>query len=489
MVFSSNVFLFLFLPAFLAAYYLSPERWRAWVIVAGSYAFYAWWRVDFLLLFAAVTVFNYAVGLRIAAHGARTAGARRWLIVGVAADLAVLACFKYANFGVDSLNTLLVAGGLEPLTWAQILLPIGISFYIFESISYVADVYRGDTPPARNFVDFACFVSLFPHLIAGPVFRYKDLADQFVARTHTVDKFAEGAVRFMQGFVKKVFIADSIAPLVAAGFGLENPTTADAWVTVMAYTAQLYFDFSGYSDMAIGLGLMMGFRFVENFNQPYLSQSITEFWRRWHMSLSAWLRDYLYIALGGNRGGTGKTYRNLFLTMLLGGLWHGANWTFVLWGAWHGAILAVERALGVRVAAGAEPAAFRPHRWALTFLLVVLGWVMFRADSVGDALALYTAMFSFDGAGLSGAYASGITRLQIATLALAFVVMAVRGWQVRRGAGPTPAAAPGDPLPAAAPHVAAGLSPVAALVWLPLFALSVLKLSAQSYSPFLYFQF
>lgn len=489
MVFSSNVFLFLFLPLFLATYYLSPERFRAWVIVAGSYAFYAWWRVDFLLLFAVVTLFNYAVGLRIAAHGARTAGARRWLVLGVAADLAVLGWFKYANFGVDSLNALFVAGGLEPLAWAQILLPIGISFYIFESISYVADVYRGDTPPARSFVDFACFVSLFPHLIAGPVFRYKDLADQFVSRTHTVDKFAEGAVRFMQGFVKKVFIADSIAPLVASGFSLQDPTTADAWVTVLAYTAQLYFDFSGYSDMAIGLGLMMGFRFVENFNQPYLSQSITEFWRRWHMSLSAWLRDYLYIALGGNRGGTARTYRNLFLTMLLGGLWHGANWTFVIWGAWHGAILAVERALGVRVPAGAQPGTFRPHRWALTFLFVILGWVMFRAASVGDAMTLYAAMFAFDGAGLSDAYAADITRLQIATLALAFVVIAVRGWQVRTQRTPAPQAVGGETLPAAAPHAVAGVSPLAAAIWLPLFALSVLKLSAQSYSPFLYFQF
>jgi len=482
-VFSSNAFLFLFLPLFLAAYYLCPQRGRAWVIVAGSYAFYAWWRVDFLLLFAAVTLWNYAVGQRIAAHGARSGGARAWLIAGVAADLAVLGCFKYANFGVDSLNALLAAGGLEPLAWAPILLPIGISFYVFESISYIADVYRGDTRPARSFADFACFVSLFPHLIAGPVFRYKDLADQFASRTHTVDKFAEGAVRFMQGFVKKVFIADSIAPLVASGFALQDPSTLDAWIAVLAYTAQLYFDFSGYSDMAIGLGLMMGFRFVENFDQPYVSQSITEFWRRWHMSLSAWLRDYLYIALGGNRGGRLATYRNLFLTMLLGGLWHGANWTFVLWGAWHGALLATERALGVRVAPGTQPAAFRPHRWALTFLLVVLGWVLFRAESVGAAGTLYAAMFRFDGLSLSEAYAAGVTRLQVATLALAFAVIAVRGYQSRNW---------GQALnlhPADAHSGARTIKSLSPIVVVGLFALSVLKLSAQSYSPFLYFQF
>jgi alginate O-acetyltransferase complex protein AlgI len=207
------------------------------------------------------------------------------------------------------------------------------------------------------------------------------------------------------------------------------------------------------------------------------------------MSLSAWLRDYLYIALGGNRGGTLRTYRNLFLTMLLGGLWHGANWTFVIWGAWHGAILAVERALGVKVPAGAEPARFHPHRWALTFLLVVLGWVMFRAETVGAAMTLYAAMFAFNGAGLSDAYASDITRLQVATLVLAFVVIAVRGWQVRTHRSVAPRAVGGEVLPAGTTPAFAVVSPVAAAIWLPLFALSVLKLSAQSYSPFLYFQF
>jgi alginate O-acetyltransferase complex protein AlgI len=471
MVFSSNVFLFLFLPAFLAAYYLAPDRYRAYVIVAGSYLFYAWWRVDFLLLFVAVTAWTWLVGARIAAHGAGDRRmARRWLTAGVGVDLAVLGYFKYANFGVDSFNALIGTAGLEPLPWAAIVLPIGISFYTFESISYMADVYRGDCEPARRPVDLACFLALFPHLIAGPVFRYKDLAGQFGRRTHSLDLFAEGARRFMQGFIKKVFIADSIAPLVAQGYALAEPTTADAWITALAYTAQLYFDFSGYTDMAIGLGLMMGFRFVENFDQPYASQSITEFWRRWHMSLSAWLRDYLYVPLGGNRHGTLRTYRNLLLTMVLGGLWHGANWTFALWGAFHGVLLAIERALGV----DPRRAAFAPGRWALTFVLVVLGWVMFRAADVDQAVAMYAAMFRFDGAGLSDAYAAGITRLQLATLALAAAVAAYGGWRLRR---PAPAAAP------------AWRQPVAVGLLLPLFALSVLKLSAQSYSPFLYFQF
>jgi len=258
---------------------------------------------------------------------------------------------------------------------------------------------------------------------------------------------------------------------VTSAFGLAHPTTADAWLGAIAYTAQLYFDFSGYSDMAIGLGLMMGFRFVENFNQPYVSQSITEFWRRWHMSLSAWLRDYLYIALGGNRGGTLKTYRNLMLTMLLGGLWHGANWTFVLWGGWHGLVLCIERKLGVKP----DPSRFRPHRWLLTFLVVVVGWVMFRSENLGAAMRMYGAMFRFDGAGLSDVYAGSITSIEIATLALAIAVAAVAGATSRRPA----------PLPPVFVHRHAA---VQLMVW-PLFLLAVLKLSAESYSPFLYFQF
>ncbi len=485
MVFSSNVFLFLFLPLFLASYYLAPMRHRSLVIVAGSYLFYAWWRVDFLLLFAAVTAFNYWIGLAIHRHGARSEGARRWMLFGVVADLAVLGYFKYANFGVESFNALFASTGMEPLTLAQVILPIGISFYTFESISYIVDVYRGDCRPTRSPIDFAAFVSMFPHLIAGPVFRYKDLDEQLRARTHTVDKFTEGSVRFMQGFIKKVIIADSIAPMVELGFGLSDPTTADAWLAALAYTAQLYFDFSGYSDMAIGLALMMGFRFMENFNQPYISQSITEFWRRWHISLSNWLRDYLYIPLGGNRGGTVRTYFNLFMTMLLGGLWHGANVTFVIWGAWHGLWLAIERALGVEP----KPDRFRPWRWAPTFLIVLLGWVMFRAADLDQALRLYQAMFAFDGLGLSELYAGQISSLQQATLLLAYAVLAWRGLgQYRRRTAP-------DALSAAirgergATAVVGWHRPLAVTLLLPLFVLAVLKLSAQSYSPFLYFQF
>tara|TARA_R110000850_G_scaffold91742_32_gene194954 strand:- start:38455 stop:39897 length:1443 start_codon:yes stop_codon:yes gene_type:complete len=480
MVFSSNIFLFLFLPIFLATYYLSPNRFRNLIIVLGSYTFYAWWRVDFLLLFVAVTAWNFAIGNMIARHGVRSEGGKRWLIAGATGDLAVLAYFKYANFGVESLNAIFESMGFQSMAWSSIILPIGISFYIFQAISYLADVYRGDAQASSDPISFAAFIALFPQLIAGPVLRYKDLENQFMARTHSADKFAEGATRFMQGFIKKVFIADSIAPLADTAFALSEPSTADAWLGALAYAAQLYFDFSGYSDMAIGLGLMMGFRFMENFNQPYISQSITEFWRRWHISLSSWLRDYLYVPLGGNRGGTFNTYRNLSLTMILGGLWHGANWTFMIWGAWHGFILAIERALGVKPETVGR---FNPLRCLLTFFLVLLGWVVFRAENVGDAMQFYAAMFRFDGAGLSPAYAQGIDSLQVSTLLLAGIVIAVSGWRNSRPEGSAPGTV------SETGNVLVWRSALAAAVVLPLFALAVLKLSAQSYSPFLYFQF
>jgi alginate O-acetyltransferase complex protein AlgI len=488
MVFSSNVFLFLFLPIFLGLYYLCGNRYRNLLLLVASYVFYAWWRVDFLLLFAAVTLFNYWIGLRIGAHGIRTRSAQRWLILGVVVDLGVLGYFKYANFGVESFNAIIASFGMDPFVVTHILLPIGISFYIFESISYIIDVYRGDTPATRNLIDFAAFVAIFPHLIAGPVLRFRDLVDQFNHRTHTLDKFAEGCTRFMQGFIMKVFIADSVAPIADHCFALENPSTADAWLGALAYTAQLYFDFAGYSSMAIGLGLMMGFRFMENFNQPYISQSITEFWRRWHISLSTWLRDYLYISLGGNRGSTFKTYRNLFLTMLLGGLWHGANWTFVIWGAWHGIWLAIERALGV----DAAPRRLLPWRLAFTFLLVMLGWVIFRAENVEVAWRMYTAMFSFADWRLSELTVAQLTSLQVATLLLAYAVVLFNGLRQFYGnplAAKAPAAAAGA---AADAGMAVPFSTTALLVrafWLALFLVSVLKLSAQSFSPFLYFQF
>ena len=473
MVFTSNIFLFCFLPVFLGCYYVTPFRYRSWIILAGSYLFYAWWRVDFVLLFAGVTAWNYWIGCRLGASSPGSRRATRWIIAGVVGDVLVLGYFKYANFGVTSLNMALATLGMGPLAMAHVILPIGISFYIFQAISYLVDVYRGDTEPTRRIIDFFSFIALFPQLIAGPILRYKDLASQFENRTHSLEKFSFGVFRFMQGFAKKVIIADSIAPLADHCFTLGHPSMADSWVGILAYTVQLYFDFSGYSDMAIGLGLMMGFTFVENFNQPYISRSVSEFWRRWHISLSVWLRDYLYIPLGGNRGTAGATMRNLLVTMLLGGLWHGANWTFLLWGGWHGCWMAAERGFGWHRLHG-----FQPLHWMRTLLIVVLGWVLFRADSVASAWRLYRAMFGFSSLGFSPVYQEGITRLQLTALVLAVGIMTIGGCGVLlqnreyRWVGTRRL-----------------LRYSTCIAMVPIFYLAVLKLSAQSYSPFLYFQF
>ena len=471
MVFSTHVFLFLFLPLFLGAYYLTPFRHRSLLILVSSYIFYGWWRPDFLLLFFGVTLLSYLAGLGVAnARTKRTA--KLYLTLGVVGDLAALAYFKYFNFGVDSLNTAFASVGLPTFSAWEVVLPIGLSFYTFQAISYVVDVYRRDAPPARNFWDLSAFIALFPQLIAGPVLRYKDLAAQFTARRHTFEGFSEGALRFMVGFCKKVLIADGVATIADRVFASPDPTAAEAWLGALAYTVQLYFDFSGYSDMAVGLGLMMGFRFMENFNHPYISRSITEFWTRWHISLSSWLRDYLYIPLGGNRSGAGRTYVNLLLVMLLGGLWHGANWTFVLWGAWHGGFLVIERFLGRQKLWRPLPAALAVPK---TMLIVVLGWVIFRAATIGEAWRVVEGMLGVNGWALGEAFSWQVTGLEVTTLILGVGVIYLAPWW--------------RALLWRAPEPRQGALQTVHLLVLPLFVLGILQLSAQSFSPFLYFQF
>lgn len=470
MVFSSHIFLFAFLPLFLSLYYLTPAKYRSLPILLGSYAFYAWWRVDFVLLFAGVTIWDYLIYRKII----KSDKAKRWLQVGVIGNLLTLGFFKYAGFGVESFNAALTAMGAEPLSLSAIILPIGISFYIFQAISFLIDIYRKDAPQPKNFIYFAAYLSLFPQLIAGPILRYKDMAHQFQSRTHNFDKFSEGAYRFMVGFAQKVLIADSIAPLTNQIFALENPTIVEGWIGAFAFTAQLYFDFLGYSSMAIGLGLMMGFRFIENFNHPYLSRSITEFWRRWHISLSTWLKDYVYIPLGGNRQGKAKTYRNLMLTMVLGGLWHGANWTFALWGTWHGLLLSIERVLGLKNKIQA--------RWMMipTLLAVVLGWVMFKAQTVSHAMSFYKGMFGGNGFGISEAMTWKITNESLFFLIAAwiFIFLQPKFFDYRQSIKNSVA------------QKAIGYQkPFIIAFTIMVFIISLIKLAAGTYSPFLYFQF
>jgi alginate O-acetyltransferase complex protein AlgI len=395
-VFSSPTFLFFFLPAVLVAYWLIPRRGRNALLLIASLVFYAWGAGAFILGLLLSMAFNYVVGLRLerARDNEQPRVAQRWLALGVVFNVALLAWFKYANFGIATLDQALAAAHAPTVPWTEILLPIGISFFTFHALSYLIDVYRGTARHLLSPIDYGLYIALFPQLIAGPIVRFHQVRDQLIARQETIDAFAAGVYRFTLGLGKKVLIADTVAPIADAVFGTPAHalSTGPALLGVAAYTVQLYFDFSGYSDMAIGLALMFGIRFPENFNRPYAARSITEFWRRWHMSLSNWFRDYLYIPLGGNRGSRMATYRNLIVVFLITGLWHGANWTFVAWGAYHGLLLLFERMTGL--GRGDRP---RGAIWQVpTVALVMAGWILFRSPTLGYAAGFVRSLFRID---------------------------------------------------------------------------------------------
>ena len=392
MVFSSVVFLFFFLPPVLIAYHLAPRRARNGLLFLVSLFFYAWGAGMFVLGLLASIAANYVIGLQLERRvdAGDRAAARRVLALGVVLNLALLGWFKYANFAVASWDGVLSAAGLPTLVWAPILLPIGISFFTFHALSYLIDIYRGTARHLVAPLDFGLYIAFFPQLIAGPIVRFHEIRDQLVTRRETLDAAAAGMYRFAFGLGKKVLIADTVAPIANAAFGTptDHLSTGVALLGVLAYTVQLYFDFSGYSDMALGLALMFGIRFPENFDRPYASRSITEFWRRWHMSLSRWFRDYLYFPLGGNRGSDLATFRNLAIVFLATGLWHGANWTFVVWGAYHGVLLLLERATGAGRATARRALIWQP----VTIGLVMLGWILFRSPSLPYAIGYLAAL-------------------------------------------------------------------------------------------------
>ena len=404
MPFSSLLFLSVFLPPFLAAYWVSPRALKNAVALVFSLAFYAWGAPRLLPVVLALGVFDYWLGGVVARTRGRARDsapdeaarlerrARRTVIAGVTLHLTVLAYFKYSNFLVGQTNSVLaMLPGAARIAWEEVPLPIGISFLTFEEISYLVDVYRGDARPARSLGRYLLFLMLFPHSIAGPIFRWKDLEAQLDARAHSLSTVADGFGRFALGLAKKVLVADAAAVIVDPIFAApEHAGPRLAWLAALAYTLQIYFDFSGYSDMAIGLGRMAGFRFKENFDAPYAAASITEFWKRWHISLSSWLRDYLYVPLGGNRLGERRTRLNVLVVFGLSGLWHGAAWTFVVWGLYHGALGVAERTRPVKRARAALPL---PANVMITLLLVVFGWVFFRATTMSSALSLLGAMF------------------------------------------------------------------------------------------------
>jgi alginate O-acetyltransferase complex protein AlgI len=476
--FASPVFLWYFMPAVLVSYWLLPRGWRNGLVALVSLIFYTWGAGPYVFLLLAAIVVNYAAGIAIDSDrfADRPAVRRATLITAVVWDLGILGIWKYAGFAARQVDALSSALGLGHSPLVEIALPIGISFFTFHHISYVVDVYRHSRPAQLSIVQFVTYIAMFPQLVAGPIVRYHEIADQLAeVRKDRLDDFAAGFPRFALGLAKKVVIADTIAPVANAAFATSggDMTTATAWLGALAYTVQLYFDFSGYSDMAIGLGVMLGFRLPENFNRPYSAVSITDFWRRWHMSLSRWFRDYVYIPLGGNREGTAKTYRNLLIIFVLTGFWHGANWTFLVWGLYHGALLVIERVTGLGTVTATGPALVL--RRAVTFLLVVVGWVFFRAESLDKALAMLRAMLVPSGLGLPDTVSAALTNQRTLVLALALLVVLlpatfVLGRVVQETQGRFAAVARVAVSALAAPYAA-------------------VLVAAGTFSPFLYYQF
>jgi alginate O-acetyltransferase complex protein AlgI len=477
MVFSSIEFLWFFMPAVLGLYAIVPPRGRNALLVLVSLVFYAWGAHAVVFVLIASVAFNYGAGLLIGHFGeaGRDAAVRRTMIAAIVVDLLVLFGWKYTVFAANQLDSVVGLFGSGSIPIPSILLPIGISFFTFHGISYLVDCARGDARPMRNPVDYAQYMVFFPQLIAGPIIRYKQIADQIRTpppRRQRLEDLTEGFPRFALGLCKKVLIADQVAPIADAAFGNAGGLNSTAaWVGALAYTLQIYFDFSGYSDMAIGLARMFGFRFPENFDRPYTSVSMTDFWRRWHITLSRWFRDYVYIPMGGSRGSQAQTSRNLMFVFLLVGFWHGAGWTFLLWGAYNGTLLVIERLTGVsRLADDFHPI---PRR-AGTFVLAVLGWVVFRAATLGDAGRIYGALFSFDFGPLPSAVADSFESLSLVAFCVGLAcVLLPRG-------------------PALGPIVDRGWSGASLPARLAVMAarpLAAITVAAGSFSPFLYYQF
>lgn len=387
MVFSSLLFIVGFLPILLTCYYLAPPRMRNIIALIGSYFFYAWGEPIFAFVLFGSSIIDYRLSRVLGRIPNDKVTKRRVLLaVSIILNLGLLVYFKYANFFVGQINATLHFLGQDAISWKDIALPIGISFFTFQKLSYIIDLYRGIVQPAPSFLSYALYVVLFPQLIAGPIVRYHDVAQQLEKRTHSMEKFSEGIWRFSIGLGKKVLLANVMAKVVDWTFNPEinSLPMLYAWLGLFAYSFQIYFDFSGYSDMAIGLGRMMGFEFLENFNRPYIATNFTGFWRRWHISLSNWFREYLYVPLGGNQGSTLRTYVNLWIVFLCSGLWHGASWNFIIWGAFHGLFLTLDKLFYGKQRFRLPPTAERVK----TFLLISFSWIFFLCET-------FTHMFQY----------------------------------------------------------------------------------------------
>lgn len=474
MLFTSLEFLLAFFPVVLAGYYLLPHRFRNYWLLFASLFFYAWGEPEFVYNMVFTILWSYLMALRIEELPGGSAGKRFMLAVALGVDLGQLFLFKYMNFTIRVLHQTFpeATAGIAQTSYV---LPIGISFFTFQAMSYVIDVYRG-VPAQKNLGYLGLYISFFPQLIAGPIVRYTTVMEQMDRRTVTPDSFAAGMKRFVIGFNKKVLLANLLAQAADTAFAAESLTAGMAWLGAVAYTLQIFFDFCGYSEMAIGLGLMFGFRFLENFDYPYISKTVTEFWRRWHISLGMWFRDYLYFPLGGSRvGSRARLVFNLAVVWLATGIWHGANWTFLCWGLLHGGVVILEKLFSVPRRAE-ESGGFRAGYRGFTLLVVVCGWVLFRAETLPAGAAYLKAMFTLSG-GLAGdAFWFQLREhgwdLTLGLVCSAPVFPKLRQLLVRRGAGME--------------NVCDAVSGAAQFV---LFVISVSFLVMDAHNPFIYFNF
>ena len=467
MLFSSMIFVYAFLPLVAGLYWLSPRALRNAVLLAASILFYAWGEPIYVVVMLVTILVNYCGALLLG--GVRRG--RRLVVAGtIMLNLSLLVYFKYFNFLVDICNSAFGTG----FDSIKVVMPIGISFYTFQSLSYVVDVYRGEVAVQRNIAKLALYVSFFPQLVAGPIVKYHDIAHEIDRRTVGLDDMLYGIRRFVVGLAKKMLLANTLGAVADKVFA-QSPTSthpATAWIGALAYAFQIFYDFSGYSDMAIGLGRMFGFHFLENFNYPYISKSITEFWRRWHVSLSTWFREYLYIPLGGNRAGTARTYVNLLIVFLATGIWHGASWNFVVWGLWHGFFIVLERVTGLHKKTGG--AVFAVMRHACTLLVVLFGWVLFRAEDLPSAVVYARNMLGLlpDGFDAPNAIPHYVDNTEIFAMFFAIMLSA----PVTQGAFLS------ERLPRA-------LGAVRDVVLVALFVLASIWMASSTYNPFIYFRF
>ncbi len=470
MVFSTQIFLFYFLPLTLLGNYLLPVRWRNLFLTLVSYVFYGWWNPWFVTLMALSSLIDWWAGAIICAPGASPRKRKVGLSFSLVSNLALLGYFKYAMFAQENWNRLVEMCGGTPSPVVLITLPMGISFYTFQTMSYSIDLYRGQATRAKSFIDYMCFVSLFPQLVAGPIVRYQDVADQLVNRPQKGELFASGALTFMCGFVKKVLLANTVSQPADLCFDDAHALgVGTAWFGLVCFYFQLYFDFSGYSDMAIGLGKMFGFTFVENFASPYKAGSFTEFWQRWHLSLTTFLRDYVFIPLGGSRGSKWQTARNTMITFLLGGLWHGAAWRYIIWGGAHGLMLVLERLSGKGCLWWFLP---KVARTAVMVAIFQFNWIVFRCETLHDGAQYLRAMFGGNGTADGQAVLAGqiLTPFYVVAL-LACAAVTFLGTETRHLV------------------VKAQKSFAVAFFMVAIFVTSVLALFAQAENPFLYFRF